>query len=226
MMNELVLLDFNNFSLERFIKVQGILQPTETNTHKTHTRSTSDVHTTEFRRSQSKNKKLSRPAIKDSTDRIEFARKVVNSTLSILDSWKENQQKHSKSRSSSETMYLYESASLAFGALYEKKLESNDPLEVEKRHVSFILKLLEVQMINQAIKELNTLAESLLAHISSPVEEACSNILATALLSMTIPLNTPESTANVVILSQIALLKALSKYPKKQIKPIRSAVSY
>lgn len=225
-MNELVLLDFNNFSLERFTKVQGILQPTETNiTPKSHTRSASNLNSIiDSRRLKSKTTTSSRVLSKDPTDRIEFARKVVNSTLSILDSWKANQSEQSKPKTLTSKKYLYESASLAFSALYEKNSDTQDPLSVEKRHVSFILKLIDVQMIDQAWKELGFLSKSLLSQLDNSNNKLDSNDFAAALLSIPIPSNASESLASIITLSQIALLKALSKYSKKQAKPIASAV--
>lgn len=216
-MNDLVLLDFNNFSLERFAKVQGILQPTEKNIPPK-ARTTSNM--------QSRRTKPIIPTVKakDSTDRIEFARKVVNSTLSTLDLWKADQKEPTKAKIPPSKKYVYESASLAFRALYEKNSESHDSFDVEKRHISFVLKLIDVQMVNQAIRELETLAKSILTRLNA-LPDTHSN-LPSRLLLIPIPLNPSESLVDVVILSQIALLKAISKYAKNQVKPIESAVSF
>lgn len=215
-MSERVLLDFNNFSLERFVKVQGILQPAELNVPlKSRSATSLDArHSKPVGRTRS---------TKDMTDRIEFARKVVNSTLSMLDSWKADQPDPTKARTASSKKYLYESAALAFNALYEEKTTSSDAFDVEKRQISFILKLIDVQMVDQAMRELNSLAQHILAELG--IQSKSTDTSASTLLTIPIFPTISESTANVVILSQIALLKALSKYTKRQAKPIPSSVS-
>lgn len=213
-MSELVLLDFTDYSLERFTKVQRILQPTEPNMP-SKSRSGTSI---DSRRAKTRNVSSN---VKDPTDRIDFARKVVNSTLKTFDSWKGQESSQTKLLTSKK--YVYESASLAFSALYEKKSENKDPFDVEKRHISFVLKLIDAHMVDQAVIELNTIAQSLTFYFNIEIDES-TNLLP-ALLVIPISPQVPESTANVVILSQIALLKAVSKYPKSQTKPIFNKVS-
>lgn len=204
-MSDPALLDFNNFSLERFARVQGILQPTDPNALAKHRPAAS-----------ARRVKPAAPATQP-PNRVDFAKKIINSTLGVLDSWKTDQ----KEAKTANRKYLYESTTLAFAVLYENRNGPSSDQDIEKRHISFVLKLIDAQMVDQAMHEMSILAQHMLQMLGSTASPAASSIL----LHLPLTSNTSESTANVVVLSQIALLKGLSKYSKQQSKPISSQVS-
>jgi hypothetical protein len=197
-MSDLVLLDFANFSFDRFAKVQRILKPDKTVPVLTHFKP-------------------------DATDRYEFAKKVVNATLTLLDSWKKLP--GGKLPSESNKRYIGELASLAFSVLYERPVVANTEYIIEKRHVSFILKLADVKLLEQAFIELNHLAASLFNQIFEFNELDFFEYSAASLLSIPIPRTSPsEATINIVLLSQISLLKTLSTFLIKQPRPVANSI--
>lgn len=196
-MSDLVLLDFSNFSFDRFAKVQRILKPDNSLPAPTHPKS-------------------------DATDRYELAKKVVNATLTLLESWKKSP--GTSSSSGPNKRYISELASLAFSVIYERPVVNNTEYIIEKRHVSFILKLADVKMVDQALIELNHLAARLFNQIIDLNELEFFECSAASLLSIPIPRTSPsEATINIVILSQISLLKTLSTFLIKQPRPISNS---
>lgn len=191
-MSELALLDFNNFSLDRFKKVQVILTSGSTVVPRT------------------------------KPDRYEFARKVVNLTLTTLEEWKID----TKRCSTTERKYVHETASLAFRALYEQQngRKPTKGVDVEKRHVSFALKLIDAGMIEAAVTELKEFEQRIMGRLDW-VDFALASL--EGLLRIPIPSKEKldEALVGVIVIAQIALLKALSKYPKGSSKPISNAVS-
>lgn len=196
-MSDLILLDFADLSFDRFSKVQHLLKPGNTLPANAHSKS-------------------------DVNDRYDLARKVINATLTLLDSWKNEQE--TKISSNTNKRYICELASLAFGVLYEQPVTANTDYKVEKRHVSFTLKLVDIGMLDQAFIELDHIAISLLKHLLDFKKLEFLEYSAASLLSLPIPSTSPsEATINIVILSQIALFKALSKILKTQSRPVANS---
>lgn len=193
-MSDLILFDFADLSFDRFSKVQHLLKPGNTIPANTHIKS-------------------------NVNDRYALAKKIINATLTLLDSSKNKQETQISNK-----RHIFELASLAFGVLYEAPVTANTDYKVEKRHISFTLKLVDIGMLDQAFIELDNLAISLFNHLLDFKKLEFLEYSAASLLSLPIPnIGPSEATINIVLLSQIALFKALSKILKMQPRPVANS---
>lgn len=244
-MTEVALPDISNLSFERFSKIKSILQSQGPDSHPTikpRSRSTTSSTTSTSRRTATSTSSSSSSRSKQQgnttpAEKQKLAHHILSSSLSIIDSWKGVPLDNKQSTTSSSRNIIYEAASLAISTLYELRDEkSRKHLDTEKRHLSFILKLLDVPMIDESILELQTLTQSIHTAFHPPNKKLKktnnnNNHSLESILTLSPNTNSDteaptlnESSANLVILTQIALLKALSKFPTKRTKPLSSKV--
>lgn len=232
-MNEVLLPDIRNLSFDRLSKIRNILQPALSSAVRSDTLPTRRIHNDIANRTQSSPSKKHSRLTASQAERQELALHIVNSASTVLESWKDKNSASRQSSSSSTSSFTspepaadplktaaYEAISLAFKTLYEHRGEtSKKSLDVEKRHLSTILKLLDVPMIQESLKELQTLIQNLQANLNGTTHSNLASIF-------TIPSDSDpsESTANLIVLTQIALLKALSKILGKDPKPVSNKV--
>ncbi|CAN6674595.1 hypothetical protein TRVA0_057S00716 [Trichomonascus vanleenenianus] len=152
----------------------------------------------------------------NSIENLELARQVVEVSIAIFESIKKAPDSQFSDKSKK---YIHEAASTGIGILYESGLSI--PYDVERIQLSFILKLLDLSMIEEALAELWILYTNLPTgakhtSITRPSYDGYFKFNVTAKA-------TPQL-ANVVVSAQVLLLKAVQKCAQKSFKPISNMV--
>lgn len=227
-MSDIALPDIASLSFERLSKIKLILE-SETKPRSNPKGLTSTLGSGALpRRPQPASKRspknlsqqnsFSKEPVTTPAQKYKLAQHIITSSLNILDSWKSK----NDSASTASQKVIVEAASLSLRTLYKiRDQHSRDHLSTEKRHLSFVLKLLDVSMVDESIVELNRLIASICSALDNTIAHPQ---LASILLLKAGKQQVDESIANIVVLTQIALLKALSKFQANKQKPVSSKV--
>lgn len=220
-MNEVALPDVSNLSEERLSQIKLILQPKPSSlsdSREKATKSNSIPQTNARQEKPSKSKSVSpEPAGSSRSEKYKLAHHILSSSTTIIGTWKSKNTNDNTQHSHS---IIYEAASISLKTLYEVRDEqSRKQFNTEKRHLSFILKLLDVDMVNESIAELKLL----IPHVYYALDNTKTKPTLASILSLSAYKSlVDESIANLVVLTQIALLKACSKCPAGTPKPVQS----
>lgn len=208
-MSELKYPDISKLTSERLLKVKSVLQ-SGSNTRK---------HIKPLNPRLGGQKCISTDNKMTSAERFKFAQHVLNSSLAVIERWKTE---HSPEATPTFRKIIYEVGSVSIKAFYEiRGKNTNNNLGVEKKHLSFIFKLIDVGMVMESITELKRLIPNIFHTLSVPKD----HLDLTSILTLQIDNSViDEPTASFVVLTQVALLKALSEYPPNTPKPASNSL--
>lgn len=207
-------------------------KPTKRITRTTRTKQTTSAHSTET-------------SVQDPSEKTKLALNLLNQSLVFLNSLKPLS---ANTMSVASVKDACELASISASILYEEENKQNkDIYDCKKKHLSFILDLIDLNCLDETFKELQKLisiiyqrfhpdrTDAFQTSSSSKLNTIQKGTRKTKLHQVFVPLGTlltikppqhiDEGTANFVVFAQLALLKGLSKVPPKVLRPVSNEVS-
>lgn len=241
-MNKFTSCEIQSLSKQQMDMIKKALDPSVEKTRSTTKRVTRTTRSTK----QTGSAHATDITFSEPSEKIKLALNFLNQSLTFLDSLKPLS---ANTMSVPSVKDVCELASISTNILYEEENKQNNELyDCKKKHLSFILNLIDLNCLDEAFRELQKLTFITYRRFhpdrTDPFQTSSSNKLNTiqkgarktklhqlfvplgTLLTIKPPRHIDEVTANFVVLAQLSLLKALCKVPPKTLRPISNEVSF